>query len=92
MELHERLKELVGHEVIITTQLEDEESDVPGGVLQEVGVDYLIVRTEDEEKGGFAKVGAEWYVRLAAIVHLIHLHDCKKCVQDFVTKQVRTET
>jgi len=87
MQLHERLKELVGHEVFIRTLREDEKSDVPGGVIKEVGVDYLVVHTASEEKGGWAEHGAEWLVRLAAIVWFIHLHDCKKCVQDSVLQR-----
>ena len=52
MHWYERLKDLIGHEVIVTTRIEDEEKDVPGGILEEVGADYLIIKTEDEEKGG----------------------------------------
>jgi hypothetical protein len=88
MELHEKLKELVGHEVfIMTNQPEEEEAGVPGGVIKEVGVDYIVIHTASEEKGGWAKLGAEWLVRLATVVYFIHVHDCKKCVQDSVIER-----
>lgn len=89
MELHEKLKELIGHEVFIHTQIGNEEHEVPGGIIKEVGDDYFIIRTEDEEKGGFAVTGAEWYVRLAMVVNILHIHDCKKCVEDIVTEQIK---
>lgn len=79
MQLHERLKNLVGHEIFVHTRTEDDERGVPGGTLQEVGTDYLIVKTEDEEKGGFATTGAQWFVILPWIISIIHAADCKKC-------------
>jgi len=89
MELHEKLRELVGHEVFITVNPPgQEETGVPGGVINEVGVDYLVIHTESDEKGGFAITGAEWLVRLEAVVYIIHMHDCKKCVQNTVNKEM----
>jgi len=52
MNLHERLKGLIGHEVIVTTRIADEEKDVPGGVLEEVGADYLMIKTEMRKREG----------------------------------------
>jgi hypothetical protein len=79
MQLNERLAQLVGHEVFVTTQIQNEDSDIPGGTLQEVGVDYLVVKTEDEERGGHAIIGAEWLVTLATVVAITHGSDCPKC-------------
>jgi len=86
MSLHERLKELIGHEVLVTTHIAEEERDVPGGVLKEVGADYLMIKTEDEEKGGFAITGAQWFLNLSMVIHIIHQADCKKCAIDEVGK------
>lgn len=41
MRFHERLNELIGHEVIVSTRITNEERDVPGGILEEAGEDYL---------------------------------------------------
>lgn len=79
LKLHERLDKLVGHEVLVSTRIPDDEKDVPGGILEEVGEDYLLIRTEDEEKGGFAITGAQWFVNLSMVIHVIHQADCKKC-------------
>ncbi len=87
MNLCERLKGLIGHEVIVTTRIADEEKDVPPGVLEEVGADYLVLKTEDEEKGGFAKTGAQWFLNLSMVIHIIHQADCKKCAIDEVERR-----
>ena len=88
MKLYEKLKELIGHEVFIHTQIRNEDHDVPGGIIKEVGEDYFIVRTEDYEEGGFAEIGTDWYVRVETVIHFIHVHDCKKCVEATVTEEV----
>lgn len=94
MNLNERLMSIIGHEVIINTREmnfiqegdgEDDEGDVqegpgmPPGVLEEVGDDFVLLRTMDEDKGGFADIGAEWFVSLSWIASIIHMRDCKKC-------------
>jgi len=84
MNLSGRLENLVSHEILVATSIAGEERDVPGGILAEVGEDYILVKTEDEEKGGFAITGAQWFVRLAAVMHIIHMADCKKCAVEEV--------
>jgi hypothetical protein len=92
LNLNERLMDMVGHEVIINTremnfiqEVEEDDDDVqentgmPPGVLEEVGVDYVLLKTMDEDKGGFADIGAEWFVSLSWVASIIHLRDCKKC-------------
>ena len=91
MNLNERLICLTGHEIIINTRETnfiqgEEESDeelegsgMPPGVLEEVGDDYLLLKTADEDKGGFADIGAEWFVSLSWVASIIHMRDCKKC-------------
>ncbi len=86
MNLEERLKGLIGHEIIVVTRIADEEKDIPPGVLEEVGKDYLIIKTEDEEKGGFAITGAQWFLNLPMVIHVIHQADCKKCAIDAASK------
>ena len=77
---------LVGHEIIVCTNVPSEDRDVPPGNLEEVGDDYIIVKTEDEAKGGFANEGAEWYIPLNVIVNIIHQSDCKKCALQDIEK------
>jgi ferredoxin-fold anticodon binding domain-containing protein len=89
MMLYERLNRLIGHEVLVSTRIPDQELDVPGGVLEEVGADYLLIKTEDEGKGGFAKVGAQWFLPLSVVIHIIHQADCKKCAIDEAENQAR---
>lgn len=92
MNLNERLIGMIGHEVIINTRevnfiQEGEEDDdevqentgMPPGVLEEVGDDYILLKTMDEDKGGFADIGAEWFVSLSWVASIIHMRDCKKC-------------
>jgi hypothetical protein len=92
MQLNERLAQLVGHEVFVTTQIQNEDSDIPGGTLQEVGVDYLVVKTEDEERGGHAIIGAEWLITLAPVVAITHGSDCPKCAVDFANSLMPPNT
>jgi len=91
MELHEKLKGLVGHEVIVT-KLEDEQSGVLQGVIQDVGVDYLLMHTKVEDEFSFLdlpKADAELYVRLATVAQVTHIHNCKKCGRDSAANQQR---
>ena len=87
MQLHERLKDLIGHEVHISARIEDEDRDVPGGTLKEVGLDYLIIDTEKEEKVGDVGAAADWWVRLETVITILHPHDCRKCAVDAALQQ-----
>ena len=86
MNLRDRLAALEGHEIFVTTSVGSDDADVPGGVLEEVGDDYALVKTEDEENGGFATSGAQWFVNLAEIIHVVHIADCKRCAVDDVSR------
>ena len=92
LNLNERLIGMIGHEVIINTRemnfiQEGEEDDgavqenagMPPGILEEAGDDYILLQTMDEDKGGFADIGAEWFVSLSWVASIIHMRDCKKC-------------
>ncbi len=87
MNLRDRLAALVGHEIFVTTSVGSDDADVPGGVLEEVGDDYALVKTEDEENGGFATAGAQWFVSLTEIIHVVHIADCKRCAVDDVSRR-----
>jgi ferredoxin-fold anticodon binding domain-containing protein len=91
MKLYEKLKELIGHEVFIFTQIRNEDNDVPGGVIKEVGEDYFILRTRGLEDGGHVDIGTDWYVRIETVIHFIHVDDCKKCVEATVIEEVNTK-
>jgi hypothetical protein len=81
MQLHQRLAELIGHEVFLTAG----DARVPMGTLAEVGEDYLLIRSKDEEQGGYAEVGADWWVRMAEMRSLTHPSDCATCAAKSVT-------
>ena len=83
MKLHERLSLLVGHDFIIDTVNDTEESGVPSGRLQEAGEDYIIIRTKSEEEGGFVEREGEWFVLSRDLTTLIHtVTDCAGCAVD----------
>lgn len=71
MQLHERLMDLIGHEVTVSTRLEGEAGSVGGGVVKEVGPDFLIVG----DRGG----RSDSWIRMAAVVTVIHSSDCPRC-------------
>jgi len=87
MQLRDRLTQLIGHEVFANTQTQNQDSDVPGGTLQEVGIDYILIKTEDEKGGGHAQIGAEWFITLAMIVNIIHGTNCPKCIGNVKTSR-----
>ncbi len=87
MQLHERLKDLIGHEVFITTTVANDDRDVPGGTLKDVGLDYLVIDTQKEEKIGYVGVAADWWVRLQTVIAITHPYDCRKCAIDATISQ-----
>jgi hypothetical protein len=87
MQLHERLTQLVGHEIFVITCIQNEDNHIPGGTLQEVGTDYLVVKTEDTKSGDQVQLGAEWLVALTTIVNIIHGSKCPKCIGDTKTSR-----
>ena len=88
MQLHERLKkELIGHEVFITTRAANEDREVPGGTLKDVGLDYLVINTQKEEEVEYVGAAADWWVRLETVIAITHPSDCRKCAVDAATSQ-----
>jgi hypothetical protein len=88
MKLSRRLSRLVGHEIIAFTTLDttEEGRDVPPGRLEEVGEDYIVIRTESVEEGGYAGEGAQWFVSLSRVINVIHQSDCKLCAVEDASK------
>ena len=74
MQLHERLMDLLDHEVSVTAQADAGAKGIPVGTVKEVGPDYLIIGTEGRDK-----TGVDWWIRLAMVVAIIHATDCPKC-------------
>ncbi len=77
MTIIERLKGLIGHEVYVDLVNTGEGEDI-GGVLAEVGTDYLLLSVE-RESGDIAATPDQWFVRLEAIGDLVHSGDCPTC-------------
>jgi hypothetical protein len=78
MTLHERLKELIGHEIFIDTLMPGDK-DIPDGILKEVEPDYIVIDTTNAEKTGQVDTAADWFVRMDMIVSVGHPYDCSKC-------------
>jgi hypothetical protein len=83
----ERLESLVGHEVEVTTTVNDEERDIPCGVLEEVGQDYVLIDTKKAEENGDVGSAAQWFIRTASIVVALHPSDCHRCAIDAALAQ-----
>jgi ferredoxin-fold anticodon binding domain-containing protein len=71
MQLHERLIDLIGHEVSVTL-LEGKSAGIPGGVVKEVGPDFLILGAKDAR--------SDWWVRMDAVATIVHESSCPRCV------------
>jgi hypothetical protein len=84
MELRERLKELIGHEIFIDTVMPGDK-DIPDGILKEL--DYLVIDTTNAEKSGDVESAADWFVRFDMIVSVGHPYDCAKCAIDAAIKK-----
>ncbi len=80
MQLHERLMDLLGHEVSVTARADDAVKEIAAGSLKEVGPDYLIVGTTRQAKGEQAEGTVDWWIRSAKVVAIVHATDCPKCI------------
>ena len=87
MELRDRLKELIGHEIFIDT-LMPQGKDIPDGVLNEVELDYVVIDTTNAEKSGDVETAADWFIRMEMIVSVGHTYDCSKCAVDAAMKKL----
>ena len=88
MNLNERLQDLIDHEVTITMTFTDDAKKVPPGVIEEVGDDYLILKTEEEKDGKVNCTSAEWIISLITLNQVIHHGDCRKCALDVATNKL----
>ena len=73
MQLHERMMDLIGHEVSVVCRAEESEVDVPNGMVKEVGPDFIIVGVKD------GKQNSDWWVRMQMIVAVVHPSSCAIC-------------
>ena len=80
MQLHERLMDLLGHEVSVTARSDGAMKEIAAGSLKEVGPDYLIVGTSRQGKGDQTQNTVDWWVRSAEVVAIVHATDCPKCM------------
>ncbi len=71
MQLHERLMDLIGHEVSVSTVLEGKAAGVSSGLVKEVGPDFLILGARDAR--------TDWWVRMAAVATIVHESSCPRC-------------
>lgn len=79
MHLHERLMDLLGHRISVAAQINGEVREIAAGDLKEVGPDFLILMTKHKERARQAETGADWWIRLAMVIAIIHMSDCAKC-------------
>ncbi len=80
MQLHERLMDLLGHDVSVTVQADRDAKEIVAGTVKEVGPDFVIVGAMTKEIPGQNQTGVDWWIRLAMVVAIIHATDCPKCV------------
>ena len=80
MQLHERLMDLLGHEVSVAGRGNDVVKEIAAGTLKEVGPDYLIIGITGHGKGGQAQSSVDWWIRSATVVSIVHATDCPKCL------------
>jgi hypothetical protein len=80
MQLHERLMDLLGHQVSVTSRANDAVKEIAAGSLKEVGPDYLIIGMTRRGEGGQAQSTVDWWIRSAKVVAIVHATDCPKCM------------
>lgn len=78
MQLHERLMDLLGHEVLITVQADGAGRGIPSGIIKEVGPDFVIIGA----KGERTESSSDWWIRMEAIVAMVHSSSCARCATD----------
>jgi len=74
MQLHERLMDLIGHDVSLYTQLEGKAGGISSGVVKEVGPDFLILGSRDGH--------SDSWVRMEAVTTIVHDASCPRCAQN----------
>lgn len=79
MQLHERLMDLLGHEVAIMAPVDSGVKEVAAGSLKEVGPDYMIVSTGRPGQGD-ARGGGDWWIRSAMVLAVVHHAGCARCL------------
>ncbi len=67
--------------------IKDDNREVPGGTLKDIGSDYLVIDTQKEEEVGYVGAAADWWVRLEMVITICHPSDCRKCAVDAATPQ-----
>lgn len=80
MQFHERLMDLLGHDVSVAARADASVKEIAAGMLKEVGPDYLILGIIRRDKGGESETGVDWWIRSAKVVAVVHATDCPKCL------------
>jgi len=84
MFLHERLKGLIGHKVLLSTEYGDQLTDE--GILEEVGVDYIVIKPDDypddplDSKEDYSRMGAHWIVNMDEAMPIATPQSCIECL------------
>jgi hypothetical protein len=81
MKLHERLNELVGHEIVVITRNDEGETNIPRVILEEIGEDYLIVNTKYTEKTQYSPLNERRFIIVSNVVQIVHQAGCDKCAK-----------
>jgi hypothetical protein len=93
MNLQDRLKALIGHDVMMNTLRDSGPQDTPEGVppgrLREVGDDYVIVQTTTREEDGGSD--SEWIVSTKHVISVIHMvPGCAGCAVDAASGKLKS--
>ena len=78
MQLHERLMDLLGHDVLIIAEADGAGRGIPSGIIKEVGPDFVIIGA----KGERTESSSDWWIRMGAVVAIVHSSSCARCATD----------
>ncbi len=73
MNIHGRIKELVGH----TISLRGHSSTT--GILEEVGEDFLVISPIYYTPEHPEELESRLFIKISQITSIVHEHDCEKC-------------
>ena len=83
MELKERLSGLVGHNVCIKTNVGKGNNNTNEGILEEVGLDYLVIKPVFwDELDEIDIFGGQQFVKVKDINSVQHIQDCRYCINN----------
>jgi hypothetical protein len=72
VKLNERLNEFVGHEIGVVTCNDEGEAKIPMVILEEVGEDYIVVRSQYNKDTQYSPPNERRVINFANVVQIVH--------------------